>query len=98
MTIIKKFEPAGIKKGFSKKYICLVLAGLFVLMVAEIWASNSVVEYGEKLEKLSRLSKTLSTENQLLETEIAYGKSLNSVASRSAELGFSPPESIQYIR
>lgn len=98
MTIIKKFEPAEQKKGFSKKYICLVVAGLFVLMLAEIWASNNVVEYGGKLEKLSTLSKTLSTENQLLEAEIAEDQSLNHVASRSAELGFSSPESIQYIR
>ncbi|MDD5415806.1 MAG: hypothetical protein PHE48_02230 [Candidatus Daviesbacteria bacterium] len=98
MTIIQKFEPAEQKKGFSKKYACLVAIGLFILMLAEIWASNNVVEYGEKLEKLSLLSKTLSTENQLLENEIASGGSLSNVASRSAELGFSSPESIQYIR
>ncbi len=98
MTIIKKFEPVEEKKGCSKKYICLITAALFVLMLAEIWASNNVVEYGEKLEKISSLSKTLDTENQLLETEIAKGQSLNTIASRSAELGFSPPESIQYIR
>lgn len=98
MTIIKKFEPAEQKKGFSKKYVCLVLAGLFVLMLAEIWASNNVVEYGEKLEKLSQLSKTLNTENQFLETEIAKSESLNNIASKSAELGFSSTESIQYIR
>lgn len=97
MTIIKKFEPEQ-KKGFSKKYVCLVVAGIFILMLVEIWASNNVVEYGEKLEKLSTLSKTLNTENQLLETEIATSESLNNAASRSAELGFSAPESIQYIR
>jgi len=98
MTIIKKFEPTEQKKRFSKKYVCLVVAGLFTLMLAEIWASNNVVEYGEKLEKLSLLSKTLNTENQLLENEIALSESLNNIASRSAELGFSSPESIQYIR
>lgn len=98
MTIIKKFEPVEQRKGFSKKYICLVVTGLLILMLVEIWASNNVVEYGKKLEELSSLSKTLNTENQLLENEIASGKSLNNVASRSAELGFSAPESIQYIR
>lgn len=98
MTIIKKFEPEELKKGFSKKYVCLVVTGLFVLMLAEIWASNNVIEYGEKLEKLLTLSKTLSTENQLLENEIALRESLDNVVSRSAELGFSSPESIQYIR
>ncbi|MBU0999912.1 hypothetical protein KKE78_00750 [Patescibacteria group bacterium] len=98
MTIIEKFEPDKQKNGFSKKYACLVAAGLFILIVVEIWASNNVVEYGGKLEKLSLLSKRLNTENQLLKNEIASSESLNFVASKSAELGFSPPESIQYIR
>ena len=98
MTIIKKFEPEKEKKGFSKKYISLVTVCLFVLMLIEIWVSNSVVTYGEKLEKLSSLAKTLNLENQILENEIAGRRSLNSVASKSAELGFSEPQSIQYIR
>ncbi|MBI2196534.1 hypothetical protein HYU45_02860 [Candidatus Daviesbacteria bacterium] len=98
MTIIKKFEPEEIKKGFSKKYISAVVAGFFILMLAEIWASNSVVAYGEKLEKLSSITKTLSLENQILENEIARQVSLNRVASKSGELGFSQAESIQYIR
>lgn len=81
-----------------KKHIIFVVVGLFVLMLIEIWTSNNVVTYGEKLERLSVLSKTLDLENQILENEIAKRQSLNSVASKSAELGFSAPESIQYIR
>lgn len=98
MTIIKKFDTTEPQKGFPKKYIGLAVACLFILMLVEIWASNSVVEYGDKLEKLSSLAKTLSLENQVLENEIAQQESLNNVASKSAELGFYPPESIQYIR
>lgn len=98
MTIIKKFEPEKEKKGFSKRYISSVVVCLFVLMLIEIWANNNVVEYGEKFEKLSSLSKTLHLENQILENEIAKQQSLSSVASKSAELGFSQPQSIQYIR
>ena len=98
MTIIKKFEPEKEKKGFSKKYISLVAICFFILMLIEIWVSNNVVTYGEKLEKLSSLAKTLNLENQILENEIAGRRSLNSVASKSAELGFSEPQSIQYIR
>lgn len=98
MTIIKKFEPEQPKKGFSKKYIILVIVCLFALMLIEIWASNNVVTYGEKFEKLSLLSKTLNLENQILENEIAKNQSLSSIASKSAELGFSEPQSIQYIR
>lgn len=98
MTIIKKFEPENTKKGFSKKYIGLVAGCLFALMLLEIWVSNNVVTYGEKLQKLSLLEITLNLENQILENEIASVGSLNFVASKSAELGFSEPESIQYIR
>lgn len=98
MTIIKKFEPEEQKKGFSRRYIALSVVCLFVLMLVEIWAGNNVVAYGEKFEKLSTLQKTLNLENQILENEIAEKESLNNIASRSGELGFSEPQSIQYIR
>lgn len=98
MTIIKKFDTEQPKKNFSKKYIAMVVGSLFLLMFVQIWASNNVVTYGEKFDKLSMLAKTLSLENQILENEIAKGKSLDNVASKSAELGFSSPQSIQYIR
>ncbi len=98
MTIIKRFEPEEPRKGFSKKYVGLVILSLFMLMLAQIWTSNNVVTYGEKFEKLSSVAKTLSLENQILENEIAKHESLGRVASQSAELGFSQPQSIQYIR
>ncbi len=98
MTIIKKFEPEEPNKGLSKRYLSLGLLVLFILMLTQVWASNNVVTYGEKLEKLSVLTRTLSLENQILENEIAKQESLNNIASKSAELGFSEPESIQYIR
>lgn len=98
MTIIKKFEPEEQKKDFEKKYISLGLFVFFVLMLVQVWASNNVANYGEKLEKLSVLAGALSAENQILENEIARQQSLNNIASKSSELGFSQPESIQYIR
>lgn len=98
MTIIKKFETAEPKKDFGKKYISLIAVCLFVLVFFQIWTSNSVVTYGEKLENLLTLQRTLNLENQILENKIAKQEALSSVASKSAELGFSEPESIQYIR
>ncbi|MBU1032069.1 hypothetical protein KKE03_04100 [Patescibacteria group bacterium] len=98
MTIIQKFEPEESNKGFPKKYIGLALSGIFILMLVEIWVSNNIVTYGDKLKKLSDLTITLNTENQMLENEIAKNKSLQNISSKSAELGFSAPESIQYIR
>lgn len=98
MTIIKTFNPVEPNKEFSKKYIALVTAGFLVLVSAEIWANNNVVTYGGKLERISVLTKTVSLENQILENEIAARGALRNVASKSAELGFFEPESIQYIR
>lgn len=98
MTIIKKFEPEEPKKRFSIKYLILIGGSLLVLMLAQVFVNNSVAVYGDKLQRLSALSKSLNLENQILENEIAKQKSLSSIASKSAELGFSKPESIQYIR
>ncbi|OGE19704.1 hypothetical protein A3J19_05565 [Candidatus Daviesbacteria bacterium RIFCSPLOWO2_02_FULL_41_8] len=98
MTIIKKFDPVEPGKRYSKKYICVVAFCLVALMLVEIWASNNVVTYGEKFEKLSMLKKSLNMENQILENEIALKQSLSNIASKSGELGFSEPQSIQYIR
>lgn len=97
MTIIKKFEPEQ-KKDFGKKYLAIAVVSLFLLMLGQIWASNNVVDYGEKLQELSQLRNTLKLQNQILENEIAKAGSLSTIASKSAELGFSRPESIQYIR
>ena len=57
-----------------------------------------MVSYGEKFNKLSALEEALKTENQILENEIANESSLKNLSSKSAELGFSKVESIQYIR
>ena len=98
MTITKKFEPQQIQKKLPKKYIGLAIFGLFVLVIVEIWASNTVIAYGEKLEDLTLLEKNLKIENQLLENEIAKNSSLQVVASQSSQLGFTLTKSIQYIR
>ena len=98
MTIIKKFEPEEHKKKFPKRYIVLTIMSLFMLTLTEIWATNTVIAYGERFEKLSVLEKNLKTENQILENNIAKNSSLNSIASKSAQLGFYANQSIQYIR
>lgn len=98
MTIIKKFEHEEQKQNYSKKYIILIIACLFALTIIQIWTNNNVLVYGDKFEKLSAVAKQLNLENQILENEIAKNSSLDHIASKSAELGFLPPESIQYIR
>lgn len=98
MTIIKTFDTTDSQKRFPRKYIILVLICLLSLTLVEIWASNAAVAFGEKYEKLSSLEKNLKIENQILENDIAENSSLKAVASKSAELGFSPNIGIQYIR
>ncbi len=98
MTIIKTFDSTDSPKRFPKKYIVLTLFCLLTLTVVEIWASNTVVTYGDKFESLSKLSKSMEMENQILENVIAKDSSLNNIASKSSQLGFIKTESIQYIR
>lgn len=98
MTIIKKFDTGEINQKFPKKYIFLIAASLLILVVVQIWTNNTAVTFGEKFEQLSKLQQTLKMENQMLVNEIARESSLEVVASKSAELGFSKAESIQYIR
>ena len=98
MTIIKTFDTEEVKSKFPKKYLGLALMGLISLTLIEIWASNTVVAFGEKYDKLSVLGKSLKIENRVLENEISSLSSLKTIASKSSELGFSPITNIQYIR
>ncbi len=103
MTIIKTFDTNGDeskkeKKGLPRRYFVLGGLGIFVLIIIEIWANNTIITYGEKFERLSALAKGLEMENQILENEIAKQASLTNIASKSAKLGFSSEQSIQYIR
>lgn len=104
MTIIRKFDTNEVTKqkspfpSFSKKFIFLTVISLTVLIIIEIWASNTVVIYGEKFDTVSLLQQSLSTENQILENEIAKRASLLNIASESAMLGFSKISDVQYIR
>ncbi len=104
MTIIKKFDTSEVTEtriklpGFSKKFILLSSLSIFVLIVVQVWASNTVVTYGDRLESITSLQQSLQMENQILENEIAKHASLVSIASESAMLGFSKTERLQYIR
>lgn len=99
MTIIKKFGPKEIEKAkFPKIWVVLTSMFLLILVLIEIWVNNATVEYGSKFEKIMTFKQVLDTENQVLENEIAKNSSLISISSSSAQLGFSTPQSIEYIR
>lgn len=104
MTIIKKFDTSSVNKSkfafpvFSKKFICLAVTSIFALVVLEVWANNTVVTYGNKLETITALQQSLQMENQILENEIAKKATLTSIATQSAMLGFIRSEKLEYIR
>lgn len=99
MTIIRKFEQnTEEKRKISGKIILPVIFVFVFLLIVEIWVNNTLVTYGDKLQNISNLEKTLKMENQILQTEVSSQASLNDIASESAKLGFSLPENIEYIR
>ncbi|MBI2600905.1 hypothetical protein HYW42_03030 [Candidatus Daviesbacteria bacterium] len=100
MTIIKTFDNGYVETSSWRKRRYLLPVGLLLvlLMLAEIWANNTLVTYGEKFESISRLRLSLEIENQVLENKIAKESALSHIATESATLGFSQVESIQYIR
>lgn len=99
MTIIKTFENDYIEPSWRKRRFLFPTALLLILlMLAEIWANNTLVTYGGKFENISRLKQALEMENQVLENKIAKESALINIASQSATLGFSEIKTIQYIR
>lgn len=98
MTIVKTFDTQSSQDRFPKKYIVMAVICFVTLIITEIWASNTAIAYGEKYEKLSVMEKNFKMENQILENDIANNSSLKTIASKSAELGFSSKVSVEYIR
>lgn len=99
MTIIKKFGPeTEVRNKFPKIWVILSCIFLLGLILVEIWVNNTTVEYGSRFEKIMTFKRVLDLENQVLENEIAKNSSLSNISSSSAQLGFSYPSSVQYIR
>lgn len=99
MTIIRKFETEEIKNTSWRSKKISMFAGLMLtfLVVLEIWASNTLVSFGEKYAKISKLEISLEQENKILENYIAKEASLSNIASSAATLGLNKPRSIKYL-
>lgn len=99
MTIIKKFEVEKQEKfKFPKFWVAVTVLFVMGLVFIEIWVNTATVSYGAKFEEMEEVARTLLMENQILENEIAKNSSLINISSKSAELGFIPAKSVQYIR
>jgi len=97
MTIIKKFETEEPSK-FPKKVIGLYGLVFLALIVAQVWANNTLATFGKGFDEIQQKDAALQLENQVLENKIAELSSINKIASESATLGLTTPKSIQYVQ
>ena len=102
MTIIHKFEPDKYEEKKinwrGRRISGVITLSVIALIVVEIWVSHTVANFGEKFKTIETVKKTLVSENKFLENQIAQRSSMQYIASQSAQLGFSAPKNIKYIR
>lgn len=94
MSITKKLE----ENNSYKRQLIAVSLGIVILILAELWISNTMISSGERLVELEKLQQNLKLENLNLENELAEYLSLENVASVSASFGFSKPKEVKYLR
>lgn len=97
MKSLRKIELEEKSWWESKKIIFLGSFLLGTLVVLQIWANNTIVNYGDKFEEIRQRETNLRLENQILENEIATTLSLDNIASASSTLGLEPSKDVQYL-
>lgn len=85
-------------KKITKSYIIISIISLLLLAILQIWANNTLASYGAKLEEIAMLENQIRLDNQVIEVKIAQISSLTHIASKSAELGFTPITKVEYIK
>ena len=81
--------------------IVLVRIGIFcigLLLLLQIWVSHTMITQGANLKKIDDLQSSLIEENLILSNQIASASAYLNIATRSGELGFTTPRTVQYIR
>ncbi len=86
----------------SKKVIKLLLIisglGVLLLIILQIWANNTLASYGAKLTEIIELENQIKLDNEVMIARIAQLSSLYRIASQAAEVGFTVPKKIEYIK
>lgn len=83
---------------FKRKLVTtLVLLIIFVVMI-EIWVSNRLSTFGEKISGLERTKYSLQLENNYLKNQIAQKKSLMLNEKKSKSLGFTKIKNLEVIK
>lgn len=83
---------------FRKKIIGLILLVVAGVAVLEIWMVNRLATYGEQLSKLEEIKGSLTTENELLENDIAEKSSLSHLGEKAKAEGFIPIKTLKYVK
>lgn len=86
------------KPWFRKKIIGLIILVVGLVAVLEIWTVNRLATYGEQLSKLEQIKGSLSTENELLENQIAEKSSLSHLSEQAAAEGFRPIRDVAVVK
>lgn len=93
----EKFEEKKIDWK-NRRITGLAVFSIVALIVIEIWVSHTVANFGEQFKSIETIKTSISSENKILENEIAKYSSISRIASQSATLGFISTKNIKYIQ
>lgn len=86
-----------ITNNLKKKAIILIAFMVLGGIVLEIWVTNRLVTYGEKIAEIQTAKSKLKMENQVLQNQISEHASLNKIRKYASNLGFKSGGKVEYI-
>ena len=95
--MLEKFSLEN-KPWFRKKIIGLIILIVGLVAVLEIWTVNRLATVGEQLSNLETIKISLSTENELLENQIAEKASLSHLSEQAVSEGFRPIRDVAVVK
>lgn len=85
-------------KNLNKILLTAITVGILSLVLLQIWANNTLANYGSKLTEIMALEDQIRLDNDVITTRIAELSSLSQIASKSAEMQFVVSQKVEYIR
>ncbi len=82
------------KQSF-KPYLIFIF--VLLLIVFQIFVSNRLADYGQKISKLTQQTNDLTLENQRIKKKIASSSALTNLNQKAKELGFTQKAQIYYL-